>query len=261
MADTYSAVVRAVVVEADRRAAEERRERVNRGVALAQLLAKTADLHYKAKSIQSWMRGDTTPPANVLLAVAHSTGISLDDRLGVGREPTAVEQRLAEVQEELAQQRSATVAMEQRLEEFAARLEGRELSGAAPGSPTSLEDLEKAIRRLEDEMAEVGAQLHRRWDGPAGISYRRAFAGQPERLVDQIGTLQAHMAEVASMVGAPYGGYLPTPESPANEEAVRAWLVPTVATLERQMLVVRERAHEIEERPSTGTGDVGEGRG
>jgi len=36
-------------------------------------------LHYKPPSVRAWMRGDAMPPADVLLAVARSVGISIDE--------------------------------------------------------------------------------------------------------------------------------------------------------------------------------------
>lgn len=258
MADIYAEAVQAVVVEADRRAAQERRERVNRGVALAQLLARTADLHYKSKSIQSWMRGDTMPPADVLLAVAHGTGISLDERLGIGREPSEVERQLAAVQEELAQQRNATATMQQRLEELAARLEPQRPAPA----PRSVEELESAIGLLADEMADVGSRLQRSWDEPEGISYRDLAASPPERLKRRVDVLVVRMAEVAGIVGAAYGGYPDEPAPGADQEAARGWLERVVGMLEVQMRDVRARVNELthgerSDRPEPRTGERG----
>src|SRR5215469_13412860 len=75
----HAAVVRTLVAEADRRAAAALNEKVNKGEALAQLLADREGLQYKPPSIRAWIRGDAMPPADVLLAVVRSVGISIDE--------------------------------------------------------------------------------------------------------------------------------------------------------------------------------------
>src|SRR6266545_106625 len=79
MTTDHAAVVRALVPEADRRAAAALSEKVNKGEALAQLLADRMVLQYKPPSIRAWVRGDAMPPADVLLAVGRSVGISIDE--------------------------------------------------------------------------------------------------------------------------------------------------------------------------------------
>ncbi len=79
MTTDHAAVVRALVADADRRAAAALDEKVNKGEALAQLLAEREGLHYKPPSVRAWIRGDAMPPADVLLAVARSVGISIDE--------------------------------------------------------------------------------------------------------------------------------------------------------------------------------------
>ncbi|MGH7883899.1 MAG: hypothetical protein ACREN8_13525 [Candidatus Dormibacteraceae bacterium] len=52
------------------------------------------------------------PPADVFVAALKATGISLDERLGIGREPTEVEQQMASLKEELQKQRQRIAALE-----------------------------------------------------------------------------------------------------------------------------------------------------
>lgn len=85
-------VVRALVTEADRRAAAHLGQKLNKGVALAQVLAERTNLQYKPASVRSWMRGDSMPPADVLLAVARTAGISIDEV--AGRQESAEDERL-----------------------------------------------------------------------------------------------------------------------------------------------------------------------
>src|SRR5215471_8795588 len=113
----YGPLVQALVIEADRRAAEGLGEKLNKGEALAQVLAEKANMEYKPASVRSWMRGDSMPPADVLLAVARTAGISIDEMAGrqegaEGERLEALEGQVAslkevvsKLQEELARQR------------------------------------------------------------------------------------------------------------------------------------------------------------
>src|SRR6266851_1716696 len=80
MAIDLRSVVRALIAEADRRAAADLDQKVHKGEALARLLADREGLQYKPPSVRAWMRGDAMPPADVLLAVARSVGISIDEQ-------------------------------------------------------------------------------------------------------------------------------------------------------------------------------------
>lgn len=73
-------VVQALIAEADRRAAADLDEKVHKGEALARLLADREGLQYKPPSVRAWIRGDAMPPADVLLAVARSVGMSIDEQ-------------------------------------------------------------------------------------------------------------------------------------------------------------------------------------
>ncbi len=80
MTTDHRAVVQALVAEADQRAAAALDQKVHKGEALANLLAEREGLVYKPPSVRAWMRGDAMPPADVLLAVARSVGISIDEQ-------------------------------------------------------------------------------------------------------------------------------------------------------------------------------------
>jgi hypothetical protein len=82
MTTDHRSVVRATIAEADRRAAADLDQKVHKGEALARLLAKREGLQYKPPSVRAWMRGDAMPPADVLLAVARSVGMSIDEQAG-----------------------------------------------------------------------------------------------------------------------------------------------------------------------------------
>lgn len=82
MTSDHRSVVRVLIAEADRRAAADLDQKVHKGEALARLLAEREGLQYKPPSVRAWMRGDAMPPADVLLAVARSVGISIDELSG-----------------------------------------------------------------------------------------------------------------------------------------------------------------------------------
>src|SRR5262249_21379138 len=100
MTERYSKMVRDVVSEADQRAGTGSGQRVNKGVALAALLEREG-ISYKPTAIRSWMRGDTKPPPDIFLAVAEKTEISLDQRLGVGRDAHEVERQVGELRDQM----------------------------------------------------------------------------------------------------------------------------------------------------------------
>ncbi len=82
MATDLRSVVRALIAEADRRAAADLDQKVHKGEALARLLADREGLQYKPPSVRAWIRGDAMPPADVLLAVARSVDMSIDEQAG-----------------------------------------------------------------------------------------------------------------------------------------------------------------------------------
>jgi hypothetical protein len=135
MSTEHRSTVQAVIAEADRRAASELDEKVNKGEALAQVLADREGLIYKPASVRAWMRGDAMPPADVLLAVVRSVGISIDEQSG--RQPDNAQppttERLNALEGQVA---SLTEAVNNlREERRTQRLEWARRSKAAP-TPT-----------------------------------------------------------------------------------------------------------------------------
>jgi hypothetical protein len=57
-------------------------------------------MQYKPASVRSWMRGDSMPPADVLLAVARTAGISIDEM--AGRQEGAEGERLGALEGQVA---------------------------------------------------------------------------------------------------------------------------------------------------------------
>ncbi len=136
MGADYGPLVRALVIEADRRAAADLGLKVNKGEALAQVLAERANLPYKPASVRSWMRGDSMPPADVLLAVARTAGISIDEM--AGRQEGAGGERLEALEGKVASLTEVVGKLQEELVEQgrARRREWAERSrGAAQPAP------------------------------------------------------------------------------------------------------------------------------
>jgi transcriptional regulator with XRE-family HTH domain len=233
---------------------EEARRRAGKGPALALRLEQLGVVgergeRYSESSISNWIRGRAKPPAEVVLAAAQAVGISLDDRLGIGRQASGLEQQLHEVQAELAQQRSNAAALERRLEDLVARFDER---GSQPtrSFDRQLDDL----THLNAALAKVGRQLGRRWAGDAVASRPEIEAESQEDLVTRIGVVQARMSEVAGMVGAAFVAYPTEPALPATEDTFREWLANIVPVLRQQMPAIQENADKFS-GTTTGSGD------
>jgi transcriptional regulator with XRE-family HTH domain len=119
MTNDHRAVVQALVAEADQRAAAALDQKVHKGEALARLLAEREGLVYKSPSVRAWMRGDAMPPADVLLAVARSVGISIDEQSR--RQPDGSQQPAAERLEALEGQVASLQEVVDRLQLAMAR--------------------------------------------------------------------------------------------------------------------------------------------
>jgi transcriptional regulator with XRE-family HTH domain len=123
MTTDLRAVVQAMMAEADGRAAADLDEKVHKGEALARLLADREGLQYKPPSVRAWMRGDAMPPADVLLAVARSVGMSIDEQ--AGRRPADTEPPASERLEALESQVATLSEVVKRLEAEAVKSEVR----------------------------------------------------------------------------------------------------------------------------------------
>jgi transcriptional regulator with XRE-family HTH domain len=238
---------------------EEARRRAGKGPALALRLEQLGVVgekgeRYSESSISNWIRGRAKPPAEVVLAAAQAAEISLDDRLGIGHKASGLERQLHEVQAELAQQRSNSAAMERRLEDLAARLEGRESLPSTSGSTLLLE-----LIRLDAELADVGHRLGRRWASEASWSRAAIQADSHEDVVARIGTLQARMSEVAGMVGVSFTAYPAEPSLPTTDELFSEWLGKVVEMLRQQMPAIQSNASRVEDVTAGGTDRMRQG--
>jgi hypothetical protein len=138
MAADLRAVVQALIAEADRRAAADLDEKVHKGEALARLLADREGLQYKTPSVRAWMRGDAMPPADVLLAVARSVGMSIDEQ--ASRRPADTEPPPSDRLEALESQVATLSEVVKRLEAEAVKSEVRArrrewARGSSPSAP------------------------------------------------------------------------------------------------------------------------------
>lgn len=139
MAGEYAEIVRTLVMEADQQAARALGQKLAKGEALAQVLAERENLVYKPASVRAWMRGDAMPPADVLLAVARSAGISIDE--ASSRQPEGAQapgdQRLDSLEGQVARLTEAVQSLQKEAVRERRRAERREwASRSTAASPT-----------------------------------------------------------------------------------------------------------------------------
>jgi hypothetical protein len=94
------------------------------------------------------------PPADVVLAAAKAVGISLDDRLGIGREPSDEERRLADLRELLSRQDDRAAAFEERLEHLAQAVSTVRASLGQEEVERRLAKIEVQVMEIRDDLAE-----------------------------------------------------------------------------------------------------------
>ena len=209
MTERYSRMVQDVVIEADRRAGARQHERLNKGVGLAQLLSDEG-FAYQPTAVRAWMRGETRPPSDVLLALAEKTGISLDERLDAGREPSDLERRVADLQ--------GQVDVLQRQVE---RLLGRER--AAPDKETG-----RLLLAVRDGLREAARELDLPWEE----------LPDDARDEDLAPVLEARMMDVRGTLGLEWS-------SPGSRTSHS---VDVARDLDRQLEEVKTRLAEQRER-------------
>src|SRR5947209_2578442 len=158
MTRRYAQMVQDVVIEADRRAGVRQGERLNKGVGLAQLLSDEG-FAYQPTAVRAWMRGETRPPADVLLALAAKTGLSLDERLGVGHEPGDLERHVADLQGQVDV-----------LQRHMQRLLGREAE--APNEETA-----RLLGAVQDGLRVAAGELDLPWEEPPADATTKELAG------------------------------------------------------------------------------------
>ncbi len=212
--------------------------RAGKALALARRIQPMIGRTYADRTVSAWGRGDVMPPADAVLAAAQVTGVSLDDRLGISREPSALERQLADLQDQFDRQRTVIAAMDQRLEELTAKLEERPVRPWTQGA--DLAQAEDVLVRLETNLTDLGRLLGRRWD--ERIAYSDLGASVMERVTRRIGRIEARMAEVG--VAAPRGGYPPRPNTD-DEDVVGSWVAEELPVLQHQLALVRERAERF----------------
>ena len=226
MTDRYALIVRELVAEADRRAAITVGRRLNKGNGLA-LLMERDGFSYKPTAVRSWIRGDTKPPADVLLAALHRTGISLDEKLGLGSGPTTMERQLAELANQVAELQ---------------RLAGLDPTRAVTASIAQLPSLTEILGRvqaLERDMAEIGHVLRRGWEMPVEEAEISINDPRDEDLRRRLGTLQARMIEARSLVGLPWSqGHLQEP-SAEDPDMLLTYFGQVTGLLQQQLAELR----------------------
>ena len=188
---------------------EEARRRAGKGPTLALKLQQLGVVgergeRYSESSISNWIRGRAKPPAEVVLAAAQVSDISLDERLGIGREATGLERQVADLQGHV--------------EVLQTQVQG------LLGRPTDVRDTTDTTRLLgevQDGLRSAASELDLLWEElPVDV------AG--ERLA---GILQARMIDVRANLGLDWD----SPSGAADHVALE---------LSRQMDEVRRRLAE-----------------
>lgn len=91
--------------------------RAGKQLALATQLEARLGRSYSDKTVSSWNRGSVMPPADVLVAAAQATGMSLDEKLGIGRQPSEAERELAGLRKDVDEQAKSLAFLYRRLED------------------------------------------------------------------------------------------------------------------------------------------------
>ncbi|MDQ6771639.1 MAG: hypothetical protein M3024_01410 [Candidatus Dormibacteraeota bacterium] len=76
-------------------------DRSGKALALARKIQPLVGRLYANRTISAWGRGDVMPPADAAFAAAQATGVSLDGKLGIGREPSRGEQEFETLRTDL----------------------------------------------------------------------------------------------------------------------------------------------------------------
>lgn len=121
-----------------------------RAVGTADALAVRMEPHvhkrYGNSAIYAYTNERAVPPGDVLLAAALAAGISLDDKLGIGREPSEAERQMAELRAEMAQLRGQVAELQER-DRAGTHPSRLDAGGAGLGGPYGPEDGAQRDRR------------------------------------------------------------------------------------------------------------------
>jgi transcriptional regulator with XRE-family HTH domain len=91
-------------------------DHLGKAQALALRVQELLGRSYNHRTVSAWARGDAMPPADALLAAAQATDISLDAKLGIGREPSESEKQLEAMRQEMATYREQMDLLRQRMD-------------------------------------------------------------------------------------------------------------------------------------------------
>ncbi len=248
------------------------RARKRSGASAAEMVTLLGHLQAKAagtrRSWYDWNERPETVSALTVLAALHLLGpaAAVDAVFGQGADRTevpsedqvtALQRQLRQLQQELARQQRRNQAVEARLEELATRLEPAE-RGMPASARWTHEDVEGHLTALEAEIVSLGQQMGRSWEYDMRISDADPMGTQAERLTRRVGALEARVAQLASMVGVPYGGYPSAPAKSAGEDVLWAWAAEAGSMLRQQLDEVAKRAPDfhLAARDDRGAGET-----
>jgi uncharacterized coiled-coil protein SlyX len=97
-------------------------QRVGKAEGLAIRMEALLDKRYGESAIYAYTNARSVPPGDVLLAAVAAAGVSVDERLGIGRQPDATERQLAAQAQVLDELRSQLDAQRKQVADLQADL-------------------------------------------------------------------------------------------------------------------------------------------
>jgi len=207
------------------------------------------------RSWYDWLEKPETVSALTALAALHVLGPAAAAETIFGgadasvspAESAALEELrslLAQVQDELSEQRRESQELRQRVHELDDRLgdQAVQTTSHRPGLMQA-DELDRLVSGLETQVFELGRKLDSPWAGSHAQSAVPSQGSQqhtPESMSQRVTGLQGRMLEIRGMLGEPEINETSPLEPPAlaSETDVTAWVTDSVHTLLRQVAEV-----------------------
>ncbi len=121
---------------------------------------------YNHRTVSAWGRSAAMPPADAAFAVAKAAGVSIDQYLGIGREPAELESQLAAVQDQRDQQRATTETLRVQVDRLAGLVAHHPSVQHTPTLAEPVNGLEERLIKLKQRLGaltEVVTRLQEAW--------------------------------------------------------------------------------------------------
>lgn len=110
---------------------QEATKRSGKALALALRIEALVGRSYSDRTVSAWNRGSIMPRADVLLAAAQATGISLNEKIGVEVRSPHSDPELDQLRREVKEQANSLAFLYERLEAAGISLDAQGRSGPA----------------------------------------------------------------------------------------------------------------------------------